>query len=64
MNDKNEFTMLDGSAEEEAKSVERFFNTFTKEEIERSMSSEFDYVDKWVKELELEEKGEIKGENL
>jgi hypothetical protein len=39
------FTMLDGSPEEQKKSSEAFLSTLTKEEHERAMSSEFDYLD-------------------
>lgn len=38
-------TFLDGSPEKEAKLMEEFFNSFTEEEKERAMSSEFDYLD-------------------
>lgn len=39
------FTMLDGSPEEQKKSTEKFLSMITEEEKERSMSSEFDYLD-------------------
>lgn len=43
--DKMIFTMLDGSPEEQRQSTEKFLSMLTEEEKERSMSSEFDYLD-------------------
>lgn len=43
--DKMIFTMLDGSPEEQRQSAEKFLSMRTEEEKERSMLSEFDYLD-------------------
>ncbi|MEE0059269.1 MAG: hypothetical protein UE295_00420 [Acutalibacteraceae bacterium] len=43
--DKMIFTMLDGSPEEQRQSTEKFLSMLTEEEKERSMLSEFDYLD-------------------
>lgn len=45
INDKVNSTVLDGSTEEQKKSAETFLNTLTKEEHEKAMSNEFDYLD-------------------
>ena len=39
------FTTLDGSLDEQIKTSEAFIDLLTDEERERSMSSEFDYLD-------------------
>ena len=44
-NNKLMFTILDGSPEEQKKSTELFLSMLTEEEQERSMSSEFDYLE-------------------
>ena len=41
----NKLTFLDGSPEEQKKSTELFLSMLTEEEQERSMSSEFDYLE-------------------
>lgn len=47
MSDKEKkFTILDGSPEESKESTERFLGTLSEEEIEDSMSENFDYLDK------------------
>lgn len=43
-NNPNEM-IIDGPPEIQKKCVEKFLSTLTKEEIERSMSSEFDYLE-------------------
>jgi hypothetical protein len=42
---KNKITFLDGSKEQQDKTVEDFLNSITPEDHERAMSSEFDYLD-------------------
>lgn len=44
-NENVKFTILDGSSEEQKKSSEAFLNSLTKEEHERAMTSEFDYLE-------------------
>lgn len=45
INDKVNSTVLDGTPEEQKQSAEAFLSTLTKEEHERAMSKEFDYLD-------------------
>lgn len=42
---ENKFNILDGSLEEQDKIVKEFLSQLTPEEIERSMSDEFAYLD-------------------
>lgn len=42
---KDKFNILDGSSEEQDKIVKEFLSRLTPEEIKRSMSDEFAYLD-------------------
>lgn len=43
--DNKIFTMLDGNAEEQRKSSEKFLSLLTEEEQEMAMSNDFAYLD-------------------
>ena len=45
LNKNEKSTILDGSLQDEFKAVEKFLSKLTPEEIERSMSDEFAYLD-------------------
>lgn len=42
---KTSFNVLDGSSEEQSKTVESFLNSLTYEEHKKAMSNEFDYLE-------------------